>query len=101
MFNNEKRTKIKNTNIQEWRLDLTVFRYTINIALTRRTWFLIHIVELTLVRPLRLQPSPTVTMDYATRVLLDSYILLAQKNLPFSMEEVKKKYVLHTVCVEI
>lgn len=53
-------------------------------------WILTHLAMLTLVQPFPLHPLPTFTMDYVILELLDSCILLEQKNLPFYMEKVKK-----------
>ena len=102
MFSNEKRNKIKNAKIQEWRLELSVLDYTIKYSPVKENGvldILSHAYTCSLINSSTFYCWPSQwAMPPRNYVTLT---LCYRKNLPFSTEDVKKVCSSYRICAEV
>ena len=101
MFDNRKHTKIKNTKIQEWRMELAAYSYTVYYRPGKE-----NVVPDTLTRAFCCSTISTSTLNdlheglcYPEVTRLLHFVRL--KNLPFSTEDVKRVCTSCKVCAEL
>ncbi|XP_046862179.1 uncharacterized protein LOC124455579 [Xenia sp. Carnegie-2017] len=100
MFDNRRRTKVKNNKIQDWRLELASFSYTIKYrpgkdnaapdSFTRAFTASIPAASLTEIHAALCHPGVTRLLHF-----------IRSKNLPYSTEEVKRVCSTCRVCAEL